>query len=125
VNATKSGPDTTSEVIALCVDALVIALAQRGLSAEPGADATVVARNTAADPREDNPRTLISPGLRQTVVCRPDKAGQLSWFWAWSGPTPDAPPELEYLGPAGYIGKTADRITNVLRLGDTGLEPAT
>lgn len=125
MGVTESGSDSTSEVIALCVDALVIALAQRGLTAEPFADAMVVAKNSAADPREDDPRALISPGLRQTVACRVDEAGQLSWFWAWSGPTPDAPPELEYLGPAGYIGETADRIANVLRLKDTGLEPVT
>lgn len=125
MSATEPGSDVTSEVIALCAKALVVALTHRGLTAEARADATVVAKNSAADPQEDDPLALISPGLRQTVACQADEAGQLSWFWAWSGPTPDAPPELEYLGPAGYIGETADRIANVLRLKDADQELAT
>jgi hypothetical protein len=125
MGATDSGTDVTPGVIALCVDALVIALTQRGLAAEPCATAMVWAKNISADPQADDPRALMSPGLRQTVACRPDDAGQLSWFWVWSGPTQDAPPELEYLGPAGYIGDTADRIANVLRLKNSGLESVT
>lgn len=125
MEAAGSGSDVTLEVIALCVDALVAALTQRGLVAEASADAMVVAKNSAADPDEDDPLALISPGLRQTITCQADETGQLSWFWAWSGPTPDAPPELEYLGPAGYIGETADRIARVLRVEDAGLEPMT
>lgn len=125
MGATETGSDITPKVIALCVDALVIALAQRGLAAEPREDAMVIAKNSAADPQEDDTRFLMSPGLCQTVACRADDAGQLSWFWAWSEPTQDAPPELEYLGPAGHIGDTADRIANVLRLKDAGLESVT
>lgn len=125
MGGTEPGSDVTPDVIALCVEALVVALTQRGLYAEARADSTVVAKNSAADPEEDDPLASISPGLRQTVACQAGEAGQLSWFWAWSGPTPDSPPELEYLGPAGYIGETADRIANVLRLRDTGSELVT
>lgn len=123
MGGTEPGSDVTPEVIALCVEALVVALTQRGLYAEACAGSMVVAKNSAADPDEDNPLALISPGMRQTVICQADETGQLSWFWAWSGPAPDAPPELEYFGPAGYIGETADRIARVLRVEDAGLEP--
>ncbi|MFB9830950.1 hypothetical protein [Actinoallomurus acaciae] len=122
---TEPGSGVTTEVIALCVEALVMALTQRGLYAHACAGSMVVAKNSAADPDEDDPLALISPGMRQTVTCQADETGQLSWFWAWSGPTPDAPPELEYLGPAGHIGETADRIANVLRVENAGLEPMT
>jgi hypothetical protein len=130
VDDLESCADVTPEVVSLLLDALAIALAQRGLVAESFTTRMVRAwmvwaKNGAADPPGGDPRAMMSPGLRQTVVCQPDDEGRLSWFWVWSGPTSEAPPELEYLGPAEYIAATADRIAHVLRLDGVDLVAAT
>ncbi|MGH3843247.1 MAG: hypothetical protein ACRDS0_17645 [Pseudonocardiaceae bacterium] len=116
MGATEASWDLTPEVIRLCLDALVVALAQRGLAAELVGIMMVQARNSAVDPRGDALRASMSPGLRRMVICRPDDADRLSWFWVRSGPTRDTPSKLEYLGPAGRIGDAADRIASELRL---------
>lgn len=57
----------------------------------------------------------LNPGLSQTVECSTAEAdGRLWWWWLWSGPTRDAPPELEPLCPADEIDLAADRIARVL-----------
>ncbi|WP_146778722.1 hypothetical protein [Actinomadura craniellae] len=60
----------------------------------------------------------MSPGLRQDIAClrRDDAGGALWWHWVWSGPTRDAPGELEPLCPADEIETAAERITRVLAL---------
>jgi hypothetical protein len=92
--------DLTPKVVSLLLDALSVALAQRGLVAESFTTRVVRAwmvwaKNSDADPPGGDPLAMMSPGLRQTVVCQPDDDGRLSWFWVWSGPTPEAPVELE------------------------------
>jgi hypothetical protein len=125
MSVTEPDSASTPEVIESRLEALAAALAERGLIAEPFATKMVWAKNGAAEPQHSDPQAVMSPGLRQTVVCQPDDAGRLSWFWVWSGPTREAPSELEYLGPAELITETADRIARVLRLDGIGLEPAT
>ena len=95
---------------------LTDALTRRGLSAESTGMGMVWAVNRAADPSDDPIAVTMSPGLRQLVVCRPGDDGRLIWWWVWSGPTRDAPPEYEPLGPAADIELAASRIANVLRL---------
>jgi hypothetical protein len=125
MGAMDPASDIKPEVIESRLEALAAALAERGLIAEPFATRMVWAKNSAADPQDGDPRAAMSPGLRQTVTCRPDDAGRLAWYWVWSGATRNAPSELEYLGPADLIAETADRIARVLRLEGLGLEPTT
>jgi hypothetical protein len=125
VGVTESGSDTTPGVVALLLEALTAALQDRGLVAEAFGARMVWAKNNAADPQSGDPRAAMSPGLRQTVVCQRDGKGRLAWFWVWSGPTREAPSELQYLGPAEHIGQAADRIARVLRLDGARSEEAT
>ncbi|RAY15261.1 hypothetical protein DPM19_11150 [Actinomadura craniellae] len=94
------------------------ALTRRGLSARALRGGVVRAENRTALPAEGNRMgRALHPGLRQEVVCRPaDGDGSLWWHWVWSGPTRDAPDELEPLGPAGELTAAADKITAVLAL---------
>jgi hypothetical protein len=101
------------------VELLVRALERRGFTAEAVGAATVRAANHAVGPAEGDPLAAsLSPGLSQTVLCRPGEDGRLMWWWVWSGPTREAPSEYEPLGPATEIDATADRIARVLRLDD-------
>jgi hypothetical protein len=118
----ESGSGATPETVALFLEALTAALADRGLIAEAFGARMVWAKNGAADPPGGDPLLPISPGLRQTVLCQRDDAGRLAWFWVWSGPTREAPSELEYLCPAEHIGLAADRIARVLCLDGVGPE---
>jgi hypothetical protein len=106
------------------ISGLVRALTIRGLAAEAVGAAMVWAVNRAADPDGDDPvGAVMSPGLRQAVVCRADETGHLLWWWVWSGPTRDAPTEYEPLGPATEVDAAAVRIAAVLRL--DGVVPET
>ena len=119
----ESGSDASPETVATFVEGLTAVLADRGLIAEVFGARTVWAKNRAADPPGADPRAVaMSPGLRQTVTCQPDDAGRLAWFWVWSGPTRDAPSELEYLCPAEHLDQAADRIARVLCLEGAGPE---
>lgn len=121
----ESGPDATPETINGYVTALVTALDDRGLVAEPIGTRMVRAKNIAADAPGDDARTAaMSPGLRQTVLCERGDSGEFAWFWMWAGPTREAPPEAEYLGPAADTDEAADRIARVLRLDGSNAEPA-
>lgn len=104
------------ETVTSSVNALVAALGERGLAAEAVGASMVRAANRAADPPPGAPG--IGPGLWQTVTCRPGEDGRLAWWWMWAGPTRDAPPEYELLGPADDVRTAADRIARVLRLRD-------
>ncbi|WP_146779003.1 hypothetical protein [Actinomadura craniellae] len=78
----------------------------------------MLAENRTALPTEGNHAgRALHPGLRQEVACRPaDEDGSLWWHWVWSGPTRDAPDELEPLRPADELTAVADKITAVLAL---------
>lgn len=104
-------------MVRLLVESLTHALAEQGLTAEQrGTDAVWAANRSAGPPDGHAAGAAMSPGLSQTVVCRPDGDGTLLWWWVWSGPERDAPPEHEPLGPAVEIEATAARIVSVLRL---------
>jgi hypothetical protein len=123
MSVTESGPDLTSEVVVLLLDTLVVALSQRGLAAERRGSRMVSAKSRLAR-RQSGDSLVSNPELGQTVICLPDRIGRLSWFWIRSEPTGDATADLEYLGPAAYIGATADRITCALGADRLGLDLA-
>jgi hypothetical protein len=114
----ESGSDATPDTVARFLNQLTAALVERGLVAEAFGARMVWAKNPAAEPPSGESRAItMSPGLRQSVLCQPDgEPGRLAWFWVWSGPTREAPPELEYLCPAEDFDQAANRITHVLRL---------
>jgi hypothetical protein len=97
-------------------DALAAALEVRGLVAVIRGHGAVEAVNPAGEPDTDDPRgQVLSPGLRQEVICRcHGDDGALWWFWVWSGPTRESSPELEPLCPITDTPVAADRIARVL-----------
>jgi hypothetical protein len=99
---------------------LEVVLVARGLSVtvEEGYG-SLVAANTAAGPNDPKDPLAIAYGpakLMQRVVLARDEQDALYWYWQWSGPTRDAPPEYERLAPVAAIAETAERITRVLAL---------
>jgi hypothetical protein len=109
----------TAEQARTLLDGLASALIQAGLHATVARDGTVEARNPGV--AGTGPLgAALSPGLRQTVALRRD-GRDLAWYWVWSGPTRDAPDELEPLGPGDDVAQAAERIAGVLRL--AGAEP--
>ena len=125
MSVTEPSTDLTPEVIALLLDALVVALSLRGLAAERRGSRIVSAEHSVAKRRSGNAATVLGERQRQAVICLVDPTGRLSWFWVRRRPTSSAAVDLEYLGPAGYIGATANRIARFLLLDGLGLEPAT
>ncbi|MEV5748037.1 hypothetical protein AB0L00_09480 [Actinoallomurus sp. NPDC052308] len=121
-----AGPVTPASVDARAAQLtgrLADALTARGLRARVGQGARVLASNPAGEPPDDDHRAkVLSPGLRQTVVCGVGRDGRLMWFWQWSGPTRESPPEYEPLCAADDISHAADRIAYVLRLGGPSQE---
>src|SRR5690348_15001967 len=91
------GPVTPASVEARTsqlAERLATALAARGLRARVSRGAWVLATNPAGDPPDGDHRAkILSPGLRQAVMCGADGDGRLMWFWQWSGPTRESPPE--------------------------------
>ena len=55
--------------------------------------------------------------MRQPFALR-DHQGALWWHWVWSGPTRDAPWELEPMVPVHQIEEASRRIANVLSVFD-------
>lgn len=107
------------------VNALGEELIRRGFTVTTRAGQMVSARNGAADPPPgDSLARALSGGLMQPVVCGPREGGrELWWFWVWSGPTRDAPPEYEALCPAAQIETAAEKISRVLAVpGDAGAQ---
>ena len=92
------------------VKGLVLELAplliRAALSVTVGSNGIVEVRN----PRDTR--------MKQPLVLR-EHQNAVYWHWVWSGPTPDAPPELEPMVPAGDVDEAARRIVNVLRLTET------
>jgi hypothetical protein len=124
MSGTEPSSDLMPEVIGLLLDALVVALSLRGLAAERRGSRMVSAEHSFAERQSGNAATVLGQRHRQTVICLVDRTGRLSWFWVGRRPTSRAAVDLEYLGPAGYIGATADRIARVLLPDRLGLEPA-
>jgi hypothetical protein len=114
MSVTEPASDLMPEVITLLLDALVVALSLRGLAAERRGSRMVSAENSFAERRSGNPAALLGQRQRQTVICLVDRTDRLSWFWVQHRPTGCAAVDLEYLGPAGYIRATADRIARAL-----------
>jgi hypothetical protein len=96
------------------VEMLVRALENLGLAAEPFGANMVWAANRAADPPNHPIATQLSPGLRQTVLCRADGNGRLAWWWVWTAP--DETPEYEWLCAATEINVAAVKIARVLAI---------
>jgi hypothetical protein len=114
------GPVTPASVEARTsqlAERLATALAARGLRARVSRGAWVLASNPAGDPPDgDHHAKALNPGLRQTVMCGADGDGRLLWFWQWSGPTRESPPEYEPLCAAEDISQAAEKIARVLRV---------
>jgi hypothetical protein len=124
MSVTEPGSDLMPEVIASLLDALVVALSRRGLAAERRGSRMVSAENGFAERRSGIPAAVLGHRQRQAVICLVGRTGWLSWFWVQRRSTNCGLADLEYLGPGGYIGATADRIACVLLPDGLGLEPA-
>lgn len=117
--ATPAAADARTSQLA---ERLTRALTAQGLRARVLRGAWVLASNPAADPPDGDHRAkVLNPGLKQTVMCGVDGDGRLMWFWQWSGPARESPPEYQPLGPADDVAYAADRIVRVLRI--TGERP--
>lgn len=120
---TPAGVDARTSQLA---ERLVAALIARGLHARVLRGAWVLASNPAGDPPAGDHRAkVLSPGLRQTVMCGSGGDGRLMWFWQWSGPTRESPPEYEPLGPADDVAQATEMIARVLRITGEGAEQFT
>jgi hypothetical protein len=100
------------ETIDVLIEMLLDELRLRGLSAEAFGANMVRAANRAAEPSHDDPRATLSPGLRQTLICRPDEENRPGWWWIWIGS--DGDPEYEWLCPGVQPGTAADAVARVL-----------
>jgi hypothetical protein len=81
----------------------------------------LVAKNPAAEETGDPRGRHMNPGLSQTVALSEHDDDSLHWYWQWSGAERGAPPEYEYMCPAGDVDAAAGKVAQVLRLID---EPA-
>jgi hypothetical protein len=92
---------------------LATVLTARGLTVRVHDRAGVLmARNEAAG-GDDPVGRAMNPGLTQIVALSND-SGSLAWYWQWTGPTRDAPPEYELLCPADAIAEAGERVARVL-----------
>jgi hypothetical protein len=116
VHANTDAHDATKGAAMKRLRELETALTARGFKVrvEPHSWA-LVARNVAAEP-EDPLGKHFAPALAQRVQVSTDDKGALNWYWQWSGPTRDAPPEYELLCPAAAIAEATERIARVLAL---------
>lgn len=92
-------------------------LERHGLTVSVRRDGTIDVRNPAGYVAADPRALALHPGLEQRVTVW-ERAGELWWCWLWTGPTRDAPPEVEPMVPVGYVDEAARRILNVLRVDD-------
>jgi hypothetical protein len=103
----------TAETVQGYLRDLATVLTARGLTVRVHERAGIlVARNDAVQGDDPLGRTM-NPGLTQIVALSND-SGTLAWYWQWSGPTRDAPPEYELLGPADAIAEAGERVARVL-----------
>lgn len=60
--------------------------------------------------------TVQNPAAKdlKQVVRLGGNDGQPYWFWEWSGPERDSPPEFEPMCPAHAVAEAAERVTRVL-----------
>jgi len=70
-------------------------------------------RGSAGDPLG----RAMSPGMRQQIALG-DRDGILWWFWVWSGPARDTPPEFEPICVAADVEQVATRLAKVLHAGE-------
>lgn len=95
--------------------ALVALLSARGLGAVVLGHGAVRVWNPAGEADASDKRgQAMSPGLRQELQCGRRADGGLWWFWVWSGPTRQSPPDLEPLCPIEDAETAAARIEKVL-----------
>lgn len=111
-------PDNTATVSGY-LDDLGKLLTARGLLVTSSVRASFLMARNADLAGVDPIGRRMNPGLTQVVVLGPNRDGELSWWWQWSGPDRNAPPELEYMLPADAVNQAAARICHVL-----GLTPA-
>lgn len=115
----QSTSDAESAVTALTVrtrlNDLAAALIAHGLKVRVGQGA-LVAKNPAASATDDPRGKILNPGLSQDVAIAAHDDDTLHWYWCWTGPTRDAPLEMEYMCMAEEIDQAAERIGHVLRL---------
>jgi hypothetical protein len=55
--------------------------------------------------------------MTQPIVAR-EHQGVLWWWWVWSGPTRDAPPEYEPMVAVEDVDEAVRRLANVLRVAE-------
>lgn len=95
------------------VQRLAPLLIRHGLQVTVQRDGFIEVRNPRGSMATDPLGRALNPGMKQLITLM-NHHGVLHWAWAWSGPTRDAPPEIEPMVPAGEIEEAARRIGNVL-----------
>jgi hypothetical protein len=112
-------PDTNTadanEVAKGLILRLVPLLVRQGLQVVAERNGTIEVRNPSGNRTTDPLGQRLNPGMRQHIAIGDrDRDGVLTWFWVWSGPTRDAPPEYEAMCPADDLDEVARRLANVL-----------
>ncbi|MCO6009334.1 hypothetical protein NE236_30620 [Actinoallomurus purpureus] len=103
-------PPPPIDVVKTATLRLAPLLIRQGLNITISREGTVEVRN----PRDSR--------MRQFLVLR-EHQGALVWHWVWSGPSRDAPPELEPMVAADDVEEAARRIITVLSIVEpTGAE---
>jgi hypothetical protein len=112
-----SGSTVTAQMIRTRLNDLAAALMAHGLKVRVGKTA-LVAKNPAASDTDDPRGKILNPGLSQDVALATHDDHTLHWYWCWTGPTRDAPLEMEYMCTAEDIDQAATKISGVLRIHD-------
>ena len=116
-------PGAVKETALLSLRDLAHSLSARGFTVRLDPDDwTLVARNEAAD--DDEPSGPPDPlavafgpvKLTQRVTLALTDAGDLYWYWQWSGPERGSPPKYQPMCPAAAIAQATERISRVLAL---------
>jgi hypothetical protein len=121
VHAEEASP-TTAQTVRTRLHEFAAALMARDMNVRVDERrGALVAKNPAAEQTGDPPGRHMNPGLSQTVALSVHDDNTLHWYWQWSGADRGAPPEYEYMCPAGDADAAAGKVAQVLRLID---EPA-
>jgi hypothetical protein len=88
---------------------------------EPANWSLVAKNELSADADTDGPpdplaRAFGPVRLTQRVQLATNDHGDLFWYWQWSGPDREAPPEYQPMCPAHAIAEATERISRVLAL---------